>query len=193
MAAVAQGISGGTFDGKVTHFISQSKDRIKRRAMRPVRTASAERTGVVGIVTIGAKNTFTGEVGQNAGHIGRRARQYKRVRRGSGGADLTTKIQVRLNTTDRSTGLYGAIAVTAEAYFIFLTGEPNWLALKTDAGNIQQRAADRSLISKSRRDLSGAGGVGIMTIDALNVVGCNMFDPFAGIVAVAERPGPMAA
>lgn len=63
MAAVAQGINGGTFDGRVTRFISQSKDRIKRRAMRPVRTASAERTGVVGIVTIGAKNTFAGEVG----------------------------------------------------------------------------------------------------------------------------------
>jgi hypothetical protein len=63
MAAVAQGISGGTFDSDIAHFISQSKDRIKRRAMRPVRTASAERTGVVGIVTIGAKNTFAGEVG----------------------------------------------------------------------------------------------------------------------------------
>jgi hypothetical protein len=108
------------------------------------------------------------------------------VRRGGGGADLTTKILVRLNTTDRSTGLYGAITVTAEAYFIFLTGEPNWLALKTDAGNIEQRAGDRSLISQARRDLSGAGGVGIMTIDALDVVGCDTFDPLAGVVAVAE-------
>ena len=171
VAAVAQRVRIGTFDGEIGRFIITYQQRFENRTVWSIGPRSAEGTGIVAVVTVGAgDHTSHAKRGNQADHVVVAPRAGHRMERRIGGLKLQSGIGLADLSRGRKPRTSRAVCVALVTYLVEESGVFCFSTGGCDTGNVQVGSFD-GLPQRAAHDTDRVRrrGVRVVAVHALDV------------------------